>query len=57
MMDTMCYACLYNDYAESLTAFSDEATGSRIVELCGRYIYSIGKSKDKNYRLRSVVDL
>ena len=35
----------------------DEATGSRIVELCGRYIYSIGKSKDKNYRLRSVVDL
>ena len=56
-MDTMCYACLYNDYAESLAAFSDEATGSRIVELCGRYIYSIGKSKEKNYRLRSVVDL
>ena len=35
----------------------DEATGSRIVELCGEHVYSVAKSPEKNYRLRAVVNL
>jgi len=35
----------------------DEATGSRIIELCGSHVYSIGKNQSRNYRLRSVVNL
>ena len=35
-MDTMCYACLYNDYAESLAAFSDEEFG-RLTRAMIRY--------------------
>lgn len=35
-MDTMCYACLYNDYGESLEAFSDEEFG-RLTRAMIRY--------------------
>jgi len=32
----------------------DEATGSRILEMAGEHIYSIGRDKDRNYRLRQI---
>lgn len=35
----------------------DEATGSRIVELCGSHVYSVARDPQKNYRLRCVVNL
>ncbi len=35
-MDAMCYACLYNDYGESLEAFSDEEFG-RLTRAMIRY--------------------
>lgn len=41
---------------EELVAI-DEATGSRIIEMCEQHVYAIGKSQEKNYRLRSVVCL
>lgn len=35
----------------------DEATGSRIIELCGHHVYSVSRDQSRNYRLRSVVNL
>lgn len=35
----------------------DEATGSRIIEMCDEYVFSISRSSEKNYRLRSVTIL
>lgn len=33
----------------------DEATGSRIIEMAGRYVFSIAQDVRRNYRLRGVV--
>ena len=33
----------------------DEATGSRIIEMAGGNVYSIGRDQKRNYRLRGVV--
>ena len=35
----------------------DEATGSRIIEMAGRNVYSIARDTKRNYRLRGVVDV
>lgn len=35
----------------------DEATGSRIIEMAGRNVYSIGRDTKRNYRLRGVVNV
>lgn len=35
----------------------DEATGSRIIEMAGNHVYSIGRNQRRNYRLRGVVDV
>ena len=35
----------------------DEATGSRIIEMAGGNVYSIGRDQKKNYRLRGVINL
>lgn len=35
----------------------DEATGSRVIEMCGKNVFSVSPSRDKNYRIRNVVCL
>ena len=35
----------------------DEATGSRIAEMCGKNIYAIRRDPKRNYRLREVMAL
>ena len=35
----------------------DEATGSRIIEVAGDNVYSIGRDQKRNYRLRGVVNV
>ena len=35
----------------------DEATGSRIAQMCGKHIYAIRRDPKRNYRLREVMDL
>lgn len=35
----------------------DEATGSRIIEMAGGNVYSIGRDQKRNYRLRGVVNV
>ena len=35
----------------------DEATGSRVIEMAGGNVYSIGRDQKRNYRLRGVVSV
>ena len=35
----------------------DEATGSRIIEVAGGNVYSIGRDQKRNYRLRGIVNI
>lgn len=35
----------------------DEATGSRIIEAAGAFVFSVGRDQKRNYRLRGVIEL